>query len=287
MSEIAPEAGAAASQKRRSKEVVYRHGLTTRLTHWINALCFTLLLMSGLQILNAHPALYWGQFGADDDHAFIQFYAARSGDGLEGRTRIGSLTLTTTGLFGASAGPDGELQVRAMPSWATIPSFRDLATGRRWHFFFAWLFVINGLVYIGASLISGHLRRDLVPSRRELRPRHIVQDIWNHVRLKFPRGEAAKRYNILQKTAYLGVVLILILLVLTGLTMSPGVNAAAPWMLDLFGGRQSARTLHFIAASLAVAFVVVHLAMVFLAGPINEIRSMITGRYVVPPENRQ
>lgn len=286
MSEITAEAAQAPSPVGRPKEVIYRHKLTTRLTHWVNVVCFTILLMSGLQILNAHPALYWGQFGADDDHAFVQFYATRDGDDLIGRTRVGSLTVTTTGLFGASAGNDGALTVRAMPSWATLPSIRDLATGRRWHFFFAWLFVINGLVYVGASLVTGHFWRNLVPARRELGPRHVLHDIWNHARLKFSRGEAAKNYNVLQKGAYLGVVLLLATLVLTGLTMSPGVNAAVPGLLDLFGGRQSARSIHFICASLTVAFVVIHLAMVFLAGPINEIRSMITGRYVVPPEEK-
>ncbi len=286
MAEITREATDATAGKRRVKEVIYRHRLTTRLTHWVNAVCFIVLLMSGLQILNAHPALYWGQFGADDDHAFIQFYATRDGDDLIGRTRIGDLTLTTTGLIGATPAPDGSLRARAFPSWATLPSFRDLATGRRWHFFFAWLFVINGLVFVGASLINGHFRRDLVPSRQELRPRHILRDVWDHARLKFPRGEAAKRYSILQKVAYLGVAVLLALMVLTGLTMSPGFNAVLPEMVDIFGGRQSARTWHFISAVLVVAFIFFQLAMVLLAGPINEIRSMITGRYAVPPEDK-
>lgn len=271
------------------REIVYRHRVVTRLTHWINALCFTLLLMSGLQILNAHPALYWGQFGADDDHAFIEFFAARP-DGRDGEikgfTRVGPVTFETTGLFGVSKDSDGDVRVIAMPGWATIPTNRDLATGRRWHFFFAWLFVINGLVYETGSLINGHLRRDLLPERRELRPRHILHDIWNHARLKLPKGDDAKRYNVLQKIAYLGVGLLLVLMVMTGLTVSPGMNASAPWMLDLFGGRQSARTIHFLAASAIVVFIVVHLAMVLLAGPINEIRSMITGRFVVPPEDK-
>lgn len=286
MSETISEANSASPAGPEAREVIYRHKLITRITHWVNAICVTLLLMSGLQILNAHPALYWGEFGADNDHAFIEFSAFREGDDLMGQTRIGDLTFNTTGLFGVSQGSDGEARVIAMPGWATIPSFRDLATGRRWHFFFAWVFVINGLLYVGSSLINGHYRRDLLPRRNEVRPRHILQDIWNHARLKLPKGEEAKRYNVLQKGAYLGVTLLLILMVLTGLTMSPGVNAAAPFMLDVFGGRQSARTIHFISASLIVAFIVVHLAMVLLAGPLNEIRSMITGRYVVPPEDK-
>lgn len=274
------------SQGPRTREVIYRHKLITRITHWTNSICVVVLLMSGLQILNAHPSLYWGQFGADDDHAFIEIFATQDGDDLIGHTRIGPVTMTTTGLFGVSAGDDGEVRVIAMPGWATIPSIRDLATGRRWHFFFAWVFVINGLLYVGAGLLNGHFRRDLLPSRKEIRPRHVLQDIWNHVRLKLPKGDEAKRYNVLQKGAYLGVTVLLLLMVMTGLTMSPGVNAAAPWMLDLFGGRQSARTLHFISASLIVAFIVIHLAMVILAGPFNEIRSMITGRYSVPPEDK-
>ncbi|MDA0785561.1 MAG: cytochrome b/b6 domain-containing protein [Proteobacteria bacterium] len=271
------------------REIVYRHRVVTRVTHWVNALCFTLLLMSGLQILNAHPALYWGQFGADNDTAFIEFFAARPDgrDGeLKGFTRVGPVTFETTGLFGVSNDSDGDVRVIAMPGWATIPTNRDLATGRRWHFFFAWLFVINGAVAVGASVLNGHLRRDLLPEKRELRPRHILGDIWNHARLRLPKGDEAKRYNVLQKVSYLGVGLLLLMMIMTGLTMSPGINASAPWMLDLFGGRQSARTIHFLAASATVAFVVVHLAMVLLAGPINEIRSMITGRFVVPPENK-
>ena len=280
---VSPELGVSTPAAR---EVIYRHRIATRLTHWVNALCFILLLMSGLQILNAHPALYWGQYGFEEETAFIEFFAARRDGEIVGITRIGPINIETTGLFGVSKDGDGDMRIAAMPSWATIPSIRDLATGRRWHFFFAWVFVINGLVYLGASLLNGHLRRDLLPARHELRPRHILHDLWNHARLKLPRGEDAKRYNVLQKGAYLGVGVLLIVMVLTGLTMSPGINASAPWMLDLFGGRQSARTIHFLAASLMVAFVVIHLVMVLLAGPINEIRSMITGRFVVPPEDK-
>ena len=101
----------------------------------------------------------------------------------------------------------------------------------------------------------------------------------------FPTGDAALRYNILQKLSYVGVIFVLLpLMVLTGLTMSPAMDAAWPWLLDLFGGRQSARSIHFICAALLLGFILVHLMMVLLAGPINEIRSMITGRFRVPPD---
>jgi len=271
---------------RTDKEVIYRHRLITRVTHWINVLALSLLLMSGLQIFNAHPRLYWGQAGANADRALLELTATGTPERWVGVTRIGGLSFETTGVLGASPGKDGALLRQGFPSWATLPSWRDLAIGRRWHFFLAWLFVINGLVYLLHGLISGHLRRDVAPEGRELAPRHILASIWDHVRLKHPEGEAAKRYNILQKLAYLAVIFLLLpLMVATGLTMSPGVNAGAPWLLDLFGGRQSARTLHFITAALIVGFVLVHVAEVFIAGVWNEVRSMITGWYVVRPEH--
>ena len=135
------------------------------------------------------------------------------------------------------------------------------------------------------GLFNRHVAKDLLPRRSELAPGHIWHDIKEHARLRFPTGEAALRYNILQKLAYLGVLFVLLpLIVLTGLTMSPGVDAAWPWLLDLFGGRQSARSIHFIAAGCIAAFILAHLLMVLLAGPYNEIRSMITGRYRLPKE---
>ena len=118
-------------------------------------------------------------------------------------------------------------------------------------------------------------------------PRHIWTDIANHARLRFPRGAEALKYNILQKASYIGVIFVLIpVMILTGFTMSPGLDAIFPWLLDIFGGRQSARSIHFITATLLVLFIVVHLVMVLLAGPWNEVRSMITGRFRLPKEKR-
>jgi len=226
------------------REVIKRHALITRVTHWINLICLTVLLMSGLQIFNAHPHLYWGLKGANFDPAL--------------------------------------LSLQKFPKWATIPSWQDLSTGRLWHFFFAWLFVANGLVYLIHGVFSGHFRRDLKPTRDQLAG--FRQTVLHHLRLKFPKGEEAKRYNVLQKLAYIVVLVLLVLMLLTGLTMSPAMDTAAPWLLTVFGGRQSARTLHFIFAFSIVGFVIIHLIAVLGAGPINEIRSMITGRYVVKPD---
>ena len=220
--------------------LVYRHARITRLTHWINLLCVTALLMSGLQIFMAHPALYWGQSGADADRPAFEIGTNESGDGLQvGFARIGSATFETTGILGVSRNASGDTVRRAFPRWATLPSWRDLALGRRWHFFFAWLFVANLLAYFVAGIASGHLRRDLLPSKQQLRPRSLLKDALDHLRLKFPHGEKARHYNPLQKLTYLGVIGVLLpLMVLTGLTMSPGMDAILPWLVDLFGGRQ-------------------------------------------------
>lgn len=267
-----------------AKVLVYRHTVTTRVTHWINVLAISLLIMSGLQIFNAHPALYWGHKSTfATPWIWIEAKDEPNGD-MTGFAKIGPATFTTTGLLGYS-GKEGMREPRAFPAWATVPGYRDLASGRRWHFFFAWLFVINGLVYLASGLIGGHIRRDLWPTRAELSPRHIWGEIVTHARLRFPKGEEARRYNSLQKGAYLAVILLMLpLMLLTGLTMSPGFDASAPWLVDLFGGRQSARTIHFLSATLIVAFIVVHLVMVLVSGVWNNLRSMITGRYAIEVE---
>jgi thiosulfate reductase cytochrome b subunit len=266
------------------KVLVYRHAAVTRLTHWINVLALTLLLMSGLNIFGAHPALYWGQ-KATFAHPWISIGAVQlpSGD-MKGVTQIGSTSFDTTGVLGYS-GKVGAREPVAFPAWATVPSQRDLADARHWHFFFAWLFVLNGLVYWLAGLVGGHIAKDLVPTRHDVAPRNVWHEIVTHAKLKFPKGEEARHYNVLQKGAYLAVVLILLpLMVLTGLCMSPGFDAGAPWLVDLFGGRQSARTIHFLTAFTIVGFILLHLFMVVASGTWNNIRSMITGRYAIVPE---
>ncbi|NIX76350.1 cytochrome b/b6 domain-containing protein [Microvirga terricola] len=265
-------------------KLIYRHSSLVRVTHWINVLCLTVLLMSGLQIFNAHPRLYWGQYGADSDPAIVSLDAEETDGSVRGVTRIGSVAIPTTGFLGASK-VEGELTPRGFPSWLTLPSYQDLATGRRWHFFFAWLFVFNGICYLIYSFLSGHVRRDLKPDRDQLTARHFIQEIADHARLRFARGDEARRYNALQKMAYLVVIFVLLPLMLaTGLTMSPGIDAALPWLVDFFGGRQSARMIHFVTASLIVAFVAIHIAMVLVSGVWNNLRSMITGYYVIKPE---
>ena len=265
-----------------AKEVIYRHTLLVRLTHWVNALVIFLMIGSGLNIFNAHPGLYWGQKGSELDKPFLQIRALEGAHGLKGETIIGPLHLDTTGFLGASKS-GGEWLARAWPDWITLPSFTDLADARHWHFFFAWVLVFNGLAYLIWSLGIRHVQRDLWPTLADLKS--IPRSVLDHIKLKHPTGEAAKRYNVLQRLAYLGLIALVTGMVLTGLAMSPGFGAFARWLIDLLGGRQSARAIHFLCAGGIVAFIVVHLVEVVLAGPINEVRSMITGRYSVPAEH--
>jgi thiosulfate reductase cytochrome b subunit len=225
-----------------------RHAFTVRVTHWINAIALILLLMSGLQIFNAHPSLYWGQS-------------------------------SYTG-----AGPIFEV-ANGFPSWLTIPGTQWLAMGRRWHFFFAWVLVLNGVCYLLYSLASRHVARDLVPTRSDWRS--IGRSIVDHLHLRHPEGEAAARYNVLQKLSYIAVIFVLLpLMVLTGLAMSPWLDSVWPGWVGIFGGRQSARTLHFIIAWLLVLFLFVHVFEVIVTGLWNNLRSMITGRYRIEHEPR-
>lgn len=260
-----------------------RHGRVVRITHWLNALAVFFLLMTGLNIFNAHPRLYWGDAGSVDQRSgqWLEIGAWPGPGGMIGAVQFGTAgpRIETTGVLGLSRGADGRLQPIAYPGWATFPSRRDLATARNWHFFMAWLLVLNGIVALVAGLVSGHVRHDLLPRRGELAPRHIWADIVAHLKLRFPTGAAAHDYQVLQKLAYAGVALVLIpLMILTGLAMSPGANAILPWLPDILGGRQSARSVHWIAANLVLLFIIVHLVMVVLSGPIGQIRSMITGR---------
>jgi thiosulfate reductase cytochrome b subunit len=263
---------------RRQKVLVHRHSLLVRTTHWINAISLALLLLSGLQIFNAHPHLYWGQ-QSNFGQGWLSMGAFESRGELHGVTKVGPFFFHTTGFLGASQ-QGGATVARGFPAWLTIPSTQYLALGRRWHFFFAWVFAINIAVYLASAVLGGHLKRDLAPTLDQLKPRHVLAEIWDHMRLRFPKGEEARRYNVLQKGAYLGVVVVLLpVMILTGMTMSPSLDAIFPGLLDLFGGRQSARSIHFITASLIVLFFFVHIVMVVLSGTWNNVRSMITGRY--------
>ncbi len=225
--------------------VIRRHGITTRIWHWVNAVAIFILIGSGLGISNAHPRLYWGRYGANFDAAWAQ--------------------------------------LPRFPAWITIPASYNLAISRRWHLFFALVLGFGLLAYMIASLLTRHFQRDLNLTRRDLNRGHIWADVKAHLAFRFHDPERPREYNVFQKLSYIGVIFIALpLVILTGIALSPGMDAAWPWVLDLFGGRQSARSLHFIAMTLIALFAVVHLVLVILAGPINEVRSMVTGKWKVP-----
>ena len=264
---------------RKAGRLIYRQSGWTRLTHWLWAITLFFMLLSGLQIFNARPQLYIGQeSGFGYDNTIFRIGAENTDSGPRGFTEIFGKRFDTTGVLGWS-GPAGRERPRAFPYWATIPSYYDLGTARVVHFFFAWVLSATLLLWLAASLLNGHLRRDLAPRLDDLR--RLPRDIADHARLKFHH---TGRYNTLQKLAYGGVLFVALpLMVLTGLSMSPSMNTVLPFLPEIFGGRQTARTIHFIVMVLLVLFFTVHMLMILAAGPINELRSIVTGWYRTDP----
>jgi thiosulfate reductase cytochrome b subunit len=258
----------------------FRHRLAVRIMHWVNVLAVTVLLMSGLQIFNGHGALYWGQSSYSARPPVLQITAEQSNDGHPiGVTRVLGHEFRTTGVLGISS-EDGSPRARAFPAWATIPGPQWLAMGRRWHFFFAWVFVVNSALYAVYSVLTRHLSHDLLPTREDWRS--IGRSILDHLLFRHSSGEAARRYNVLQKLTYLLVMFgLLPLIMLMGLGMSPRLDSLWPGWVGIFGGRQAMRTLHFVIAWAIVLFVLVHVFEVIISGFWNNLRSMITGRYAV------
>jgi len=262
---------------------VKKHSLSVRVWHWTNVAALLVLLMSGLMIFNAHPRLYWGEYGSYPDAAWLEIGA----EGGRGVVTTSYSRSDTTGILGIAAGPDGTAVERAFPHWATIPSYYSLSAARRWHFAFGWVFAVGLLLYMLRSLANRHIQRDLHIRRSEWGLRTIWRDVKAHAKLRFPKGEAALSYNILQKMSYIVVIFILLpMMILTGITMSPAMNAGWPWLLDLFGGRQSARSIHFIVSFGLIVFVFIHVAMVLASGPIAGLRAIITGWQQIEPAKR-
>jgi thiosulfate reductase cytochrome b subunit len=267
-------------------QVVYRHRLPVRLWHWVNALCVLMLLLSGLQIFNWHPALYWGE----DGHAPVpsllsvrisnpQTYQPTS------VLQIGRFEFDTTGVLGLPHDTAWGVRSYTIPLRMVFPPSTELGLARGWHFLMAWVLVINAVLYVLYGFASGHFVRNFLPTRDQLRPSRVVGELWNHLRLHRRGGEEARRYNVLQKVTYLVVVFVLVpTAVVSGLTMSNTITAVFPQLFDLFGGRQSARTVHFLVTVMLVLFALMHVFQIVVAGFINEVRSMISGRFVVPPE---
>ncbi|MEM6494002.1 MAG: cytochrome b/b6 domain-containing protein [Pseudomonadota bacterium] len=216
-----------------------RHAISTRIWHWINAAALVVLFMSGLGISNAHRYLYWGDYGFDPADAW--------------------------------------LAVVRFPSWATLPQRYNLAEARDWHSTGAWVFAIALLGMWIAMLANRHFVRDIAAPIQAWSPARLWAEVKAHLRGQF-KAEGSRKYNLLQRLTY-GLVLgvLLPLMVFTGLAISPGIEPAAPWLVEALGGRQSARSLHFITAFALFAFFIVHIVMVLLSGPVRQIWDMIAG----------
>ncbi len=241
------------------------HSRLVRICHWLVAACFLLLAFTGIVILMVHPRLYWGEVGNDLVPAILEIPISTNHqpEGWERTTTFAPMSEGAEATFSANR---------------TYPIFNENSWGRSLHFLAGWIFVVAWLTYGIAGLISGHLRKDLLPAAGELRPTTLWQDLLDHLKLR-SGGGGGPPYNVLQKLAYVGAFFVALpLMVVTGLTMSPAVTAAWPILLDIFGGYQSARTVHFFAFAALVLFFVVHIFMVVVSGFRKQLRAMILGR---------
>ncbi len=219
------------------------HSANVRICHWINVIAGGYLLLSGIHIFLDFPELYWG-------HTGYQGYPA-------------IFRLADWGL-----------------SWDEAGDLGNRMWGRNYHFTFAWVFLINGLVYVGWSVVTGHVRARLLPTRADVSPASLRADVIEHLRPASPTRAAATTYGPLQKLSYSLLLFVFVpAMLLTGLAQAPAFAAAWPWLLAMFGGRQTARTLHTIGTVVFVLFVVVHVVEVLMAGAVNRVRSMFTGRF--------
>ena len=230
-----------------------RHSALVRVTHWVTTLCFLALLVSGIELVISHPRFYWGETGND----------------------------LTTPLF----------RLHIPSSRALVPSGYGYVLpdqngwSRYLHFQSAWVVILTGLLYAISALVSGHFRKNLLPRKSDLSLRSFLSSIADHLRFKRPSAAEAWSYNLLQRLAYLFVIFVLFPLVIwTGLAMSPSFVSAFPLAVTSLGGQQSARTLHFLVSVALLLFLLVHIVMIFLAGFVNRMRAMITGRAATPSE---
>jgi thiosulfate reductase cytochrome b subunit len=236
-----------------SQSFPVRHSALVRLTHWLTALAFFALLVTGGEIILSHPRFYWGETGNVNMQPWLNLHLPSSRDTV----------------------PTGYAYV--------LPDQNGWS--RYLHFEAAWLLVATGLLYVIWGLFHGHFRRNVFPARSDLSPAKLGSTVLSHLRFERPGADEAWSYNILQRVAYLIVIFMFFpLMIWTGLAMSFAFDAAFPATVTLLGGHQTARSLHFLVTILLVLFVVVHVFMIVFAGFRTRMRAMITGR-VIPPKD--
>ena len=250
-----------------------RHSRWVRVSHWIVTVGFMTLVFTGFVILMAHPRLYWGEVGNDLTPALFELPISRNHQhgGWENKVPF----------FQGQASPVTASPVNASPVTAsrTYDIFNQNGWGRSLHFLAAWVLVLTGAIYLLAGVFTGHFRRHLVPRPAELTPRQFWSDVREHARLRIRAATGGPHYGLLQKCSYFAVVfLALPLAVVTGLAMSPAITAAFPFLSGMFGGFQSARTVHFFASVALVLFLLVHVGMVLMSGFGRQMRAMTFGK---------
>ena len=239
-----------------------RHKRWVKIAHWIGSAGFLTLVFTGVVILMAHPRLYWGEAGNDLTPALLELPISRNHQ------------------HGGWEKSEPFFQEAASPVSAnrTYEIFNQNGWGRSLHFLAAWFLVLTGLFYLCAGIFSGHFWRHLAPRLTELTARQFWHEVKEHARLRVRGATGGPQYGLLQKCAYCTVVFFALpLIVVTGLTMSPTITAAYPFLLSLCGGFQSARTLHFFAFVALVLFLLVHVGMVIQSGFKRQMRGMTFG----------
>ena len=239
------------------------HPSWVRICHWLVVVSFLTLAVTGFLILMVHPRLYLGEVGNDLTPALLTLPISNNYRPSELQR-----TVTFAELPSTPVSADRNYAIFNKNSWA-----------RSLHFLAAWVFVVVGVIYLAMGIVTGHIVRDLLPRIRELAPSAVWQDVKNHVRLHFESVHAEAPYNLSQKLAYLSVLFIVLpAMIATGLTMSPAMTSAFPVLLDLFGGYQSARTVHFFGFAALLLFFIVHVAMVIATGFRKQLRAMTWGK---------
>jgi thiosulfate reductase cytochrome b subunit len=239
-----------------------KHARWVRISHWILTLSFTTLAFTGVVILMAHPRLYWGETGNDLTPALIELPISRNykHGGWDERVAF----------FQNAASP--------VTANRTFEIFNKNGWGRSLHFLAAWILAAVGLIYLMTGVFTRHFFRHMIPRPAELTPKLLLNDVRDHLRMKIRNATGGPQYGLMQKCSYFGVVFVALpLTVLSGLAMSPAISAAYPILLRVFGGFQSARTIHFFAFIVLMLFLLVHVLMIIMSGFKRQMRGMTIG----------
>ncbi len=242
-----------------------KHKPWVKTSHWIITLSFLLLVFTGIEILMVHPRLYWGEVGNELTPALIELPISRNHNRSDWEEQVPFFDSENSPV---SAGRNGEEEM-----------FNENGWGRSLHFLAAWFLVLTGLVYLILGIISGHFRKHIWPRIKELTPSQLFRDIRDHLKMKISPPTGGPQYGILQKIAYMSIVFISFpMAIITGFTMSPAITAAFPFLLEIFGGYQTARTIHFFTSIGLEVFLIMHIIMIISSGFKQHLRYMTLGK---------